>query len=268
MRQIMDFSTTMLKGKVALVTGGGSGIGRAIALALAEAGADVAITGRNNLALQETAGKINSLGARALGVTADVSKKTEVDHMYECVIAEFSKIDILVNCAGGSARERASLFCDSTEEIWDEIIGLNYKGVLNVTRAVINQMIAQKSGRIINISSLDGVIGASGRADYSGAKAAVIGFSNALAKEVAQHKITVNCISPGPIVSGYDEAMLSSNSAEAMKWVQQMSAVTGFGYGSKADISSMALFLASDNSRFISGQNLSICGLANINPGW
>ncbi|HEX7909014.1 MAG TPA: SDR family NAD(P)-dependent oxidoreductase [Paraburkholderia sp.] len=264
----MDFLTTMLKGKVALVTGGGTGIGRTIALQLAEAGADVAITGRNNLTLQETVAKISSLGVRALGVAADVSKKAEVDRMYHSVIDEFRNVDILVNCAGGSARERSSLFCDSTEEIWDEIIGLNYKGVLNVTHAVINRMIAQKWGRVINISSLDGVVGASGRADYSGAKAAVIGFSNALAKEVAQHKITVNCISPGPIVSGYDEAMLSSNSAEAVKWVQQMGAVTGFGYGSKTDISSMALFLASGGAGFISGQNFSICGLANINPGW
>ena len=265
---MLDFSATMLKGKVALVTGGGTGIGRTIALGLAEAGADVAVTSRNNLVLQETAAQITSLGVRALGVAADVSKKTEVDRMYERVIAELSGVDVLVNCAGGSARERSSLFCDSTEEIWDEIIGLNYKGVLNVTRAVVNQMIAQKGGRIINISSLDGAIGACGRADYSGAKAAVIGFSKALAKEVAQHKITVNCISPGPIVSGYDEVMLSSESGEARKWVQQMGAITGFGYGSKTDISSMALFLASNNSGFISGQNFLVCGLANINPGW
>jgi 3-oxoacyl-[acyl-carrier protein] reductase len=258
----------MLKGKIALVTGGGTGIGRTIALGLAEAGADIAITSLNNLSLQETAAEIRSLGARALNVAADVSKKTEVDCMYERVIAEFSKIDVLVNCAGGSARERSSLFCDSTEEVWDEIIGRNYKGVLNVTRAVVNQMIAHKSGRIINISSLDGVIGASGRADYSGAKAAVIGFSKALAKELAQHQITVNCISPGPIVSGYDEVMLSSNPGEATKWAQQMAATTGFGYGSKSDISSMALFLASNNSGFISGQNFLVCGLANINPGW
>ncbi|MCR4471828.1 MULTISPECIES: SDR family NAD(P)-dependent oxidoreductase [unclassified Burkholderia] len=264
----MDFLTTMLKGKVALVTGGSTGIGRTIALELAEAGADVAITSRNNIALQETVASIGSLGVRALGVAADVSKKSEVDRMYESVIAELTKIDILVNCAGGSARERSSLFCDSTEEIWDEIIGRNYKGVLNVTHAVIGKMISQRAGRIINISSLDGVIGAAGRADYSGAKAAVIGFSSALAKEVAPHKITVNCISPGPIVSGYDEAMLSSNSSEAAKWARQMSAVTGFGYGSKTDISSMALFLASDGAGFISGQNFSICGLANMNPAW
>jgi 3-oxoacyl-[acyl-carrier protein] reductase len=264
----MDFPNTSLKGKVALVTGGGTGIGRAIADQLGAAGADVVVTSRSKAAIEEAAGAIRSHGVRALAIAADVSKKAEVDRMCEAAIAEFSKIDILVNCAGGSARERSSLFCNSSEEIWDEIIALNYKGVLNVTHAVINQMIARKSGRIINISSLDGVIGASGRADYSGAKAAVIGFSNALAKEVAQHKITVNCISPGPIVSGYDEVMLSSDSAQAAKWTEQMGAVTGFGYGNKADISSMALYLASDNSGFISGQNISVCGLANINPGW
>jgi 3-oxoacyl-[acyl-carrier protein] reductase len=268
MRAVKDFSKTMLKGKFALVTGGGTGIGRAIALGLAEAGADVAITSRNNQALQETAKEINSLGVRALHVAADVSKKADVDRMYARVIAEFSKIDVLVNCAGGSARERSSLFCDSTEEVWDEIIALNYKGVLNVTRAVVNQMIALKSGRIINISSLDGVIGASGRADYSGAKAAVIGFSQALAKEVAQHGITVNCISPGPIVSGYDEVLLAREPGQAKKWAEQMAATTGFGYGSKSDVSSMALFLASNQSGFISGQNVLVCGLANINPSW
>lgn len=264
----MDFSTTMLKDKVALVTGGGSGIGRAIALALAEAGANVAVTSRNGKTLEDTAVEISSLGVRGLAIATNVAKKADVDEMYRGVIEAFGKVDILVNCAGGSARERSSLFCDSSEEIWDEIIALNYKGVLNVTHAAINDMIARKSGRIINISSLDGVIGAAGRADYSGAKAAVIGFSNALAKEVARHNITVNSISPGPIVSGYDEIMLSSNSDESKKWVHQMGAITGFGYGSKADISSVALFLASENSGFISGQNIPVCGLANINPGW
>ena len=268
MKEMMDSSTKMLKGKVALVTGGGTGIGRTIALEFAKAGADVAVTSRNISTLKETAAEISILGARALGVAADVSKKAEVDSMYESVIAEFGNVDVLVNCAGGSARERSTLFCDSTEEIWDEIIALNYKGVLNVTRAVVNQMIAQRSGRVINISSLDGVIGAAGRADYSGAKAAVIGFSCALAKEVAQHKITVNCISPGPVVSGYDEALLAGKSEESIKWAQQIDSITGLGYGSKTDISSMALFLASDNSAFISGQNISVCGLANINPGW
>lgn len=257
-----------LAGKSALVTGGGSGIGKAIALEFARAGADVAIASRNLANLDETVAEIEALGGRALAVAANVVEKADVDALYERVSGAFGTPDILVNGSGGSARERSSLFCESSEDVWDDVIGLNYKGVLNVTRAVVNGMIERKSGRIINIASLDGVVGAAGRADYSGAKAAVIGFSKALAKELAAHGVTVNCISPGPIVSGYDEIMLNSDSAEAKIWADQMAAVTGFGYGAKEDISTMALFLASEKSKFISGQNVSVCGLANINPGW
>lgn len=264
----MSVESGKLAGKVALVTGGGTGIGRTIALELAAAGASVAVTSRNLENLQKVTAEIEDLGARALAVVADVTNGTEVNAMVERVLSEFGSLDILVNASGGSARERSSAFCDSVEEVWDMVIRLNYNGVLNVTRSVINHMIERKGGRIINISSLDGVIGAAGRADYSGAKAAVIGFSMALAKEVAPHNITVNCISPGPIVSGYDEIMLANPSEEALEWVAKLGSITGFGYGQKKDVSSVALFLASNDSSFISGQNISVCGLANINPGW
>lgn len=262
------FSPQTLTGKVALVTGGGSGIGRAIAIDLAKAGADVAVTGRTLQALQETAAEITASGRRAVAVAADATNTAEVDAMVHDVIAQLGRVDVLVNCAGGSAREKSSLFALSTEAVWDEVIARNYKSVLNATRAVLDQMIDRKQGRIINISSLDGVIGAAGRADYSGAKAAVIGFSLALAKEVARHGITVNCISPGPIISGYDEIMLTNDSEEGRAWARQMTEVTGFGYGRKADVSTMAVFLASEESGFISGQNYPVCGLANINLGW
>jgi len=262
------FSPQTLSGKVALVTGGGTGIGRAIAIDLARAGADVAVTGRTLQTLQETAAEITALGRRAVALAADATNKAEVDAMAHAVTAELGRIDVLVNCAGGSAREKSSVFALSTEEVWDEVIARNYKSVLNATRAVLDQMIDRKKGRIINVASLDGMIGAAGRADYSGAKAAVIGFSLALSKEVARHGITVNCISPGPIVSGYDEIMLTNDSEEGRKWAKQMTEVTGFGYGQKADVSTMTVFLASDESGFISGQNYPVCGLANINLGW
>lgn len=257
-----------LTGKVALVTGGGSGIGRAIALDLARAGANVALASRNLENLEKTASEIEALGRSALAVSVDVSVKGETDRMVERIMSELGSVDILVNGAGGSARERSSKFSESTEDVWDDVIKLNYYGVLNVTRSVIGQMIERNSGRIVNIASLDGVIGAAGRADYSGAKAAVIGFSKALAKEVATFNITVNCISPGPIESGYDEIMLASASREALEWAAKLGSVTGFGYGKKQDVSAMALFLASDESSFISGQNFCVCGLANINMGW
>lgn len=262
------FSPQTLTGKVAIVTGGGTGIGRAIAIDLARAGADVAVTGRTLQTLQETAAEISALGRRALALAADATSKAEVDAIARAVTTQLGQVDVLVNCAGGSAREKSSLFALSTEEVWDEVIARNYKSVLNATRAVLDQMIDRKKGRIINIASLDGMIGAAGRADYSGAKAAVIGFSLALAKEVARHGITVNCISPGPIVSGYDEIMLTNDSDEGRAWAKQMTAVTGFGYGQKADVSTMAVFLASEQSGFISGQNYPVCGLANINLGW
>lgn len=257
-----------LTGKTALITGGGSGIGKAIAVEFARAGARVAVTSRNLANLDDTVAEIEDLGGQALAVAANVVEMAEVDALYKEVIAKFGAVDVLVNGSGGSARERSSLFCESAPDVWHDVIALNYTGVLNVTRAVVNGMIERRAGRIINISSLDGMIGAAGRADYSGAKAAVIGFSKALAKELAGHNVTVNCISPGPIVSGYDEIMLTSDRPEAQAWADQMAAVTGFGYGAKDDISAMALFLASNRSKFISGQNIPICGLANINPGW
>ena len=188
-----------LEGKVAMVTGAGQGIGRAIALSLAKEGAGVVVNDINPETAAGVADEIRAMGRRALAIKADVTQSKEVNEMVETALNEMGKIDILVNNAGGSARERVSEFKDSTEEVWDFIIGRNLKGQLNCTRAVINHMIERRSGKILNMASIAGVVGEAGLADYSAAKAGVIGFTKALAKEVGRYGINVNSVAPGPI---------------------------------------------------------------------
>ncbi len=258
---ILGFS---LEGKVAIVTGGKRGLGKDIALALAEAGADVIICTRvfkdatDNL--EVVAQEIRKLGRRSLAVQADVSRKADVDALVQKTMDEFGVVDILVNNAGGSARERASLFCESTEEVWDYVLGINLKSTLLCTRAVINQMIERRYGKIVNIASTSGVVGDAARVDYSAAKAAIIGFTMALAKEVAPHDINVNCVSPGPTAT----PGLLSQPPERVEQVKQM---TGLGrLGTSEGVASLVAWLASDKANSVTGQNYVVCGLRTLGP--
>ena len=245
--------------KVSIVTGGARGMGRAIALRLAKDGADIVVSDINLEGANEVVKEIETLGRRALAIRTDVAKSSEVNQMVETTLKEFGRIDILVNNAGGSAGERKSLFHESTEEVWDYVIGVNLKGVLNCCRAVIGPMMKQRSGKIVSIASVSGIFGHKGLADYSAAKAGVIGFTMALAKEVASYGVNVNCVSPGPIETpGISERVSRDYNEYIIK-------TTGFGRAGKPEeIASMVAFLASDESNFISGQNIPVCGIRNL----
>lgn len=247
-----------LEGRVAIVTGAASGIGRGIALGLAKEGADVVVGDINLEQANKVVDEIKSLGRTAIAIKADVSQSQEVEVMAKTTLDEFGKIDILVNNAGGSARERSSPFCQSTEDVWDYVLGINLKGVLNCCRAVIEHMMQRRSGKIVSIASPAGIVGTPGMADYSAAKAGIIGFTRALAKEVASYDINVNCVSPGSIETPYT----LSGADEARKYFKKLSGLNRFG--KPEDIAAMVVFLVSDEASLITGQNYAVCGLCNL----
>jgi NAD(P)-dependent dehydrogenase (short-subunit alcohol dehydrogenase family) len=174
--------------------------------------------------------------------------------MVKSALDEFGKVDILVNNAGGSPPEKGVPFCESEEEVWDWAIATNLKGVRNCARAVINHMIERKSGKIVSIASISGVTGTLTKVDYSAAKAGVIGFTKALAKEVAPYGINVNCVSPGPI----ETPLFLSNTKELQEAAIQ--AVFLKRAGKPEEIANMVVFLASDEASFIIGQNFIVDG--------
>lgn len=252
-----------LKDKVAVVTGGSRGIGRGISLKFAEEGAHVIIAVTTLEPALEVVKEIEAMGRKALAIQTDVSNFDSVKSTIAKVLEEFGQIDILVNNAGGSAREKMSLFCDSEESTWDYVLGTNLKGVFYTCRAVINHMLKNGSGNIINIASVAGMIGLASQVDYSASKGGVIAFSQALAKETAPEGVRVNCVSPGPITSAAgrnftpeQKAKLASNS---------IAKSTGFGhFGEPSDIANLVAFLASDDAKFITGQNYPVCGVMNL----
>jgi len=249
-----------LGGKVAIVTGAGRGLGRAAALALAKAGAQVGVNALHADTAESTSNEIKALGGRAVALNADVTKSDEVNQVIKKTMQEFKRIDILVNCAGASAREEASLFKDSREDVWTRVIDLNLKSVLICTRAVINYMIEQKAGKIINISSTSGKIGDWGLVDYSAAKAGVIGFTRALALEVAPYGINVNAICPGQMESGAraHAEVLNPFFNEVVKRIY--GSIPMGRRGKPEEVAEVVVFLASDESSYITGQSLCIDG--------
>jgi len=247
-----------LKGKIAIVTGSASrgGIGRAIALRLAKEGTDVVVADIDMEQGGEVVGEIKTLGRRALLVKTDVTMSQDTNLMAETALKEFGKIDILVNAAGGDSWprwKRRFLFHESTEEVWDFIIALNYKSVLNCCKAVIEHMMERQSGKIVSIASTAGVVGTPGTAEYSGAKAAVIGFTRTLAKEVGQYGINVNCISPGPI------ATATYPKTEEL-WEKRRQTMALRRMGTPEEIASMVACLVSDDASYMTGQNVIVCG--------
>jgi NAD(P)-dependent dehydrogenase (short-subunit alcohol dehydrogenase family) len=211
--------------------------------------------GRKKESLAGTVELIESNGGKGLAVPGDVTKADQVKRAVDETLRRFGKIDILVNNAGGSAREKQTLFHESTEETWDYVLSLNIKSTFHCTRAVINHMMERRSGKIVNIGSTAGMIGEPEAVDYSAAKAAVIGFTKALAKEVAPYGIYVNCVSPGEVQSGFMGAATSGDSLR----------LTGIGrIGKPEEIAAMVAFLVSDEAAFITGQNYAVCGLWNI----
>lgn len=242
----------MLTGKVALVTGASRGIGRAIALSLAEAGADVAINYSGNEAkAMEVVSEIEKLGRKAIAIRANVANSQEVEQMVNQVLDSFGKLDILVNNAGIT---RDNLIMRMKEEDWDAVIDTNLKGVFNCIKAVTRPMMKQRSGKIINISSVVAVAGNAGQANYTAAKAGVIGLTKTTARELASRGITVNAIAPGFIETDMTDVLNENIRTEMMKTIPLGR------LGKPEDVAKAVRFLASPDADYITGQLLHVDG--------
>jgi NAD(P)-dependent dehydrogenase (short-subunit alcohol dehydrogenase family) len=242
----------MLTDKIALVTGAGRGIGQSIALALAEAGADVAVADIVLEYAQETAAMITQMGHKALALFVDVSNSESVQTMMQDCQASLGGLDILVNNAGIFPIQ---VIQNITEEQWDRVMAINLKGTFLCAQAAINVMRQRKGGRIINIGSVSGLVGAVGFAHYAASKAGVDGFTKSLAREVASLGITANSIAPGIIDTG---TALSSFPAQSLEYYKTQVPLRRLGHPS--DLSGMILFLASPAAEYITGQVFAVDG--------
>ncbi|WP_123043580.1 3-oxoacyl-[acyl-carrier-protein] reductase [Cohnella candidum] len=241
-----------LTGKTALVTGASRGIGRAIAVALAEAGADVAVNyAGSEAAAAETVKAVEALGRKAVMIKANVGKAAEFDAMVQSVLETFGKLDILVNNAGIT---RDNLIMRMKEEEFDEVIETNLKGVFNGIKAVTRSMMKQRSGRIINISSVVGSLGNAGQANYVAAKAGVIGLTKSAARELASRGITVNAVAPGFIGTDMTDK-LPADMKEKLEKEIPLGRI-----GRPEEIASAVLYLASDASSYMTGQTIHVDG--------
>ena len=243
----MDFT-----GKVAIVTGSGRGIGKAIAVKLAENGATLVINDVGDSApAEQTVSEIKNLNRQAMAVMADVSSSTDVSKMMETAVAAYGKVDILVNNAGIT---RDQLTMKMTDEEWDKVLAIDLKSVFLCTRAVLRPMLKQRSGRIISMSSVVGIIGNAGQANYAAAKAGIIGFTKTIAKEVASRGITVNAVAPGFIDTPMTQVLPEERKQAFMNNIP-------LGYlGTPRDIAETVAFLASEEARYITGQVISVDG--------
>jgi 3-oxoacyl-[acyl-carrier protein] reductase len=241
-------TTIDLSGKVAFVTGGTRGIGRALAESLYAAGARVAVAGRDLERARETAA---ALGERAVGVACDVADAGQVEAAVAAAEAALGPIDILVNNAGLT---RDNLLLRLSEDDWDAVLDANLKGAFNTTRAVIKGMMKRRSGRIINVSSIVGLIGNKGQANYAASKAGLIGFTKSVAREYASRGVLVNCIAPGFIDTDMTRA-LSDEARTAL-----LGSIALGRLGRPEDVAGAALFLASDLAAYVTGQVLVVDG--------
>ena len=240
-----------LLNKVAVVTGAGRGIGRAVALAYARMGADVACVSRTEEKSAKAAAEVEALGRRAWAVAVDVSDTAAVNAAAGKILDDAGRVDILVNNAGVT---RDNLLMRMSEEEWDTVINTNLKGAFNFTKALTRPFIKQRSGRIINIASVIGLIGNAGQSNYAASKAALIGFTKSVAKELAPRGITANAIAPGFIETDMTAA-LDDKVRESI-----IGNVPLGRFGSPDDIAHAAVFLAMEPSGYITGQVLTVDG--------
>ena len=243
-----------LKGKVALVTGAGSqiGYGKGIVMTLAKEGCDIIVNDINLEGAEQTAAEVKALGRKAMAVKADVSNSTEVNDMVKAALAEFGKIDILVNNAGAANPPKP--FVETTEADWDKEININLKGMLNCTKAVLDQMISRQSGKIISIASTVAKTGGAIMTVYGAAKAGVSVFTKGLATEVAALGINVNCIAPGTGNTGMARLAPPGFLEKIAETIPRKKFTT------PQDIGNAVAFLASDVASDIVGQTLSVDG--------
>jgi len=241
------------RGRVALVTGGGTGIGRAIALDMARCGADVVISGRRSEPLEKTAAEIEALGARALVVLADIREEQQVTDLVDRALDTFGRIDILVNNAGINIRGAVE---DLAEADWDAVIDVNLKAPFLCARAVGAGMRARGWGRVINLGSILSVIAIPGRAPYASAKAGVVNLTRVLALEWATSGVTVNAICPGPFATEMNRQLLN----DPVKYKAFVEKIPMGRWGELHEITGAALFLASDAASFVTGSALFVDG--------
>ena len=245
----------LLDGKVAIITGGARGIGKAICVCLAQAGADIAFSDMvKNEAFENTEKELISYGVRAKGYISDASNFEASATFVKDVIADFGRVDILVNNAGIT---RDSLLMRMSEEQWDLIMNINLKSVFNLTKAVQSYMLKQRSGSIINMSSVVGVSGNAGQSNYSASKAGIIGFTKSIAQEIGSRNVRSNAIAPGFIVTEMTGQLPADVREE---WNKKIPLRRG---GTPEDVANVVLFLASDLSAYVNGQVINVCGGMN-----
>jgi 3-oxoacyl-[acyl-carrier protein] reductase len=244
-------SSPFLTNKVALVTGASRGLGKAIALALAAEGASIAAVARSEEALKDTVEAIRAAGGTAEPFAVDVADSASVDAAVEKITARFEHVDILVNNAGVT---RDGLLARMTGEAWDTVINTNLKGAFHLTRPVGRLMVKQRSGRIINISSVIGLMGNAGQANYAASKAGLIGFSKSVAREFASRGITCNVVCPGFI-----ETDMTKDLGEDLK-KKLLERIPLQRLGQAADIAGVVAFLCSPAASYITGQILTVDG--------
>jgi len=240
-----------LEDKVAIVTGGSRGIGKQICLRLAREGAKIAIFDIEEASLKEVAAQIKDIGSEVLPLGVDISNFEKVDRAVKKVIDRFERTDILVNNAGVNEDK---LLLRMREEDWDKVLQVNLKGTFNCLRAVIRTMVKQREGRVINISSVIGLRGNIGQANYAASKAGIIGLTKSVAKEVGRYGITVNAIAPGFIDTSMTEKLQEK---EKEKFISQIPAGR---MGKPEEVANLVSFLASDEAGYITGEVIKIDG--------
>ena len=241
----------MLTGKVAIVTGASRGIGAATAHVLCNAGAKVILCSRSAEPVAEVAETLNSEGHTAVSVAADISVKSEAESVIQAALDQFSQLDILVNNAGII---RDTLLVRLKDDDWDAVLQTNLTGTMYCTRAAMRPMLRRKSGRIINISSLVGLVGNAGQSNYAAAKSGVIGFTRSIAKEVGVRNITANVVAPGFIATD----MLTDLDPEYQEYTIKQIPLRCFG--NAYDVAHAVSFLATDDARYITGHVLRVDG--------
>lgn len=241
-----------LTDRVAIVTGGSRGIGRAISIALAASGATVVVNYRGNAAAaDETVAAINGAGGKAIAIQADVANGDDVKRLFSEVTSAYGRLDILVNNAGIT---RDTLMMRMKDEDWDAVLDTNLKSQFLTTRAAISTMVRARYGRIINITSVVGLMGNAGQANYAAAKAGIIGFTKSVAREIGSRSITVNAVAPGFIDTELT-AVLNDDMREALKKQIPLGRL-----GSPEDVAGVVTFLASDQAAYITGQTFNCDG--------